>query len=102
MQAKSCSLNASIKLALLGKGCDEKRFNYDKFFDPLANDICHLGQQGVFVNHCNNNLRGSVYCVCSDNVGVHSLAGFQEHFQAEYLCRSCVASKVDIQTQGAS
>lgn len=82
LPAKCRSTLASIQLALLGKSCDVKRFGFDKFFDPLVKDIGHLEQQGVFVKLLNSNLKGTVFCVCADNLGAYSLAGFQENFQA--------------------
>lgn len=43
-----------------------------------------------------------MYCVCADNLGEPGLAGFQESFQVENLCRFCNVSKNDIQTKDAS
>lgn len=47
-------------------------------------------------------MRGTVFCVCADNLGAHALAGFQESFQVQHLCRFCLASKGDIQTKNFS
>lgn len=89
----------SIQLALLGRSSDVKKFGFGKFFEPLTKELKILEQQGVFVKVLDSHLRGTVFCVCADNLGAHSLAGFQESFQVEYLCRFCLARKVDIQTK---
>lgn len=102
LPAKFRSTLPSIQLALLGKSNDVKKFGFDKFFDPLLKDMKDLEQQGVFVEALNAHLRGTVFCVCADNLGAHGLAGFQESFQAENLCRFCQVSKDDIQKQDAS
>lgn len=38
----------------------------------------------------------NVFCVCADNLGAHSLAGFQESFNVDKFCRFCLISHSQI------
>lgn len=86
----------SIQLAALGKSVDVRTFGYDKFLSPLTKDLCNLEQRGVFVPALAQYVKGTVFCVCADNLGANSLAGFQESFNAEKFCRFCLISKTEI------
>lgn len=44
-------------------------------------------------------MKGTVITVAADNLGAHSLAGFNESFSGHYICRFCTASKLDIQSK---
>lgn len=85
-------------MALFGRSTDVKQFGFERFFHPLLNDLKILETDGIFVDQLNENLRGSVFIVCADNLGAHSLAGFQENLSVDKCCRFCLASKKDIQT----
>ncbi len=99
LPAKFCSTLPSIQHALFGKSGDGKKFGFEKFFDPLLKDLGCIEQQGIFVKAINSHLKGTVFCVCGDKLAAHGLAGFQESFQVENLCRFCLANKKDIQTK---
>jgi len=75
----------SIQLAVLGKSDDVRLFGYEKFLDPLMKDLKCLEQTGVFVPALSQYLKGTVFCVSADNLGAHSLAGFQESFNVEKI-----------------
>ena len=60
-----------------------KQFGFEKFLSPLIKDLKSLEQTGVFVKTLNNHIKGSVFCVCADNLGAHALAGFQESFNVK-------------------
>ena len=92
----------SIHLALLGKTCDVKQFGYEKFFSPLIKDLKSLEQTGVFVQTLDNYVKGSVFCVCADNLGAYSLAGFQESFNIKKFCRFCLTHRGEIATTAIS
>lgn len=51
----------------------------------------------MFVQSLGSNLKGTVLYVSADNLGAHSLSGFQESFNVEKFCRFCLANRVDIQ-----
>lgn len=40
----------------------------------------------VFVETLDKFVKGTVFCVCPDNLGAHGLAGFQEAFNVEKFC----------------
>lgn len=42
-------------------------------------------------------MKGTVLYVSADNLGAHSLAGFQESFTVQHPCRVCMAERRDIQ-----
>ncbi|XP_071337763.1 uncharacterized protein [Trachinotus anak] len=92
----------SIHLALLGKTSDVKQFGYEKFLSPLLKDLKSLEQTGLFVQTLNNYVKGSVFCVCADNLGAHALAGFQESFNVKNFCRFCVTNRGEIATTAIS
>lgn len=98
LPAKFRSSLTSIQLALLGKSVDVKQYGYEKFLEPLINDIKCLEQEGIFVEVLDQFIKGTVFCVCADNLGAHSLAGFYESFTVEKFCRFCLISKDQIAT----
>lgn len=95
---KFCSTLPLIQLALLGKSVDVKQFGYDAFLHPLIKDIQFLETNGVFVEALDTFVKGTVFFVCADNLGAHSLAGFQESFNVEHFCRFCFIHRDQINT----
>lgn len=102
LPAKYRSSLHSIQLAVFGKSADVHQFGYEKFLDPLIKDIKSLEQEGVFVEVLERYVKGTVFCVCADNLGAHGLAGFQESFNVEKFCRFCLISRKEIDTREAS
>lgn len=98
LDAKFRSSLPLIQLALLGKSTDVKLFGYDKFLYPLINDIQSLEQEGVFIGALDRFVKGTVFCVCADNLGAHGLAGFQESFNVDKFCRFCLISRTQVST----
>ena len=88
----------STHLALLGKTFDSKQFGYETFLSPLIKDLKSLEQTGVFEQTLNNYVKGSVFCVSADNLGAHTLAGFQESFNVNNFCRFCLTNQGEIAT----
>lgn len=89
------SLHA-IQLAVLCKASAVKQYGYEKVLHPLVQDLKTLEKHGIFVERLGECLLGTVLCVSADNLGAHSLAGFQESFIMEHPCR-CMVKKSEIQ-----
>lgn len=85
-----------IQLACLGKTVDVRQFGYDAFLYPLIKDLGFLEKIGVYIEALDTFVKGTVFCVCADNLGAHSLAGFQEAFNVEKFCRFCCISRDQI------
>ena len=98
LQEKFRSTLPLIHLAVLGKSVDVKLFGYDAFLYPLIKDIKSLEKHGVFVEVLGKFVKGTVFCVCADNLGAHSLAGFHESFNVEKFCRFCCLNRDQIAT----
>lgn len=62
-------------------------FGYEKFLDPLIKDVKSLEQVGIFAPALQQYIKGTVFCICADNLGAHGLAGFQESFIVEKFCQ---------------
>lgn len=88
---------SSIYLAALCKNVHIKQYGYSKVLERLIRDLQHLESTGVFVKTLGSCIKGTVLYVSADNLGAHSLAGYQESFNVEKSCRFCLASLKDIQ-----
>lgn len=88
---------SSIYLATLCYSSDIKTFGYDRILEPLLKDIEVLENQGLYVQKLGASVTGTLLYVSSDNLGAHSLAGFQESFSAGKVCRFCLADRENIQ-----
>ncbi|KAL2101492.1 hypothetical protein ACEWY4_003253 [Coilia grayii] len=88
---------SSIYLAVLCKAIHIKQYGYSKVFEPLIRDLQYLETTGVFVKRVGSCIKGTVLFVSADNLGAHSLAGYQESFSVDKFCRFCLASLKDIQ-----
>ena len=88
---------SSIYLTALCKTVHIKQYGSSKVLEPLIRDIEHLEVTGVFVKRLGSCIKGTVVYVSADNLGAHSLAGYQESFNVEKFCRFCLASLKDIQ-----
>lgn len=90
------SINIIINLSSgVVQNCTQE-YGYSKVLEPLIRDL-ELLERGVFVQSLGSNLKGTVLYVSADNLGAHSLAGFQESFNVDTFCRFCMASRVDLQ-----
>lgn len=78
LPAKFHSTLSLIQLAVLGKSADVKQFGYDAFLYTLIKDIQFLENHRVFIEVLDKCVKGTIFCVCADNLGAHSLAGFHK------------------------
>lgn len=83
LSAQFHSSLSTIQLAVLGKIDNVKKFGYDKFLDLFINHLRTFEQDGIHIKALDNHLKGTVFCVCADNLAAHGLAGFQESFCVE-------------------
>ncbi|XP_057181928.1 uncharacterized protein LOC130548896 [Triplophysa rosa] len=79
----------SIYLACLSYSSDVKKYGYSAILEPLLKDIEVLEKQGIYVQKLGDNIQGTVLYVSADNLGAHSLGGFQENFNVDKFCRFC-------------
>ncbi len=70
---------------------------YADVLHPLVQDLVSFEKHGVYVEQLGECVKGTLLFVSADNLGSHSLAGFQESFTVEHPCRFCLAKKSDIQ-----
>lgn len=77
----------SIQLAALGKSIDVRKFGYERYLEPLLKDLKFIEEYGA---EALENFGIKLFCVCTDNLGAHSLAGFQESFSVDKFCRFCL------------
>lgn len=87
----------SINLALLCKANDVKKFGYATFLEPLLKDLIILEEEGIFLPAIGKNIRGTAFCVSSDNLGAHALSGLVESFTGHYICRFCIGDRSEYQ-----
>lgn len=97
LPAKFRSSLSSIQLAALGRSEDVKHYGFERFFAPLLRDISVLEKDGIYVEAKRHNVKGTIFCVCADNLAAHGLAGFQESFSVSNFCRFCVVSRETLQ-----
>jgi len=81
----------NIQLVLLCKETDFKYFGHEKVFLPLIHDLKKI-EEGIWIRFEDNEvlLKGTLSCICGDNLGSHCIAGFCENFSTvSYFCRYC-------------
>ena len=69
-----------------------KKYGYDQVLQPHLQDLKTLEQDGIFVYLLGRCVKGTVQVVLADNLGAHSIAGFNESFTAGHICRFCTAT----------
>lgn len=89
---------SSIYLATLCRRKDIITCGYERIHEPLIKDIALLENHGLFVRRLGAIVTGTILYVSADNLGAHSLAGFQECFNGGKFCRFCLADHNDIQS----
>lgn len=52
----------------------------------------------MFVKILDSYVKGSVCCVCADNLGARALAGSQENVNVKNFCRFCLTNRGDTAT----
>lgn len=76
-----------------------KKFGYERYLEPLLKDLKFIEEYGTDVSE---NFRVKLFCVSADNLGAHSLAGFQESFRVDKFWCFCLVSHSQIATVKAT
>lgn len=92
----------AVQLALLCRVNTVKAKGYPEIMAPLIKDLVTLEENGVYIEKLGASIKGTVLYVAADNLAAHSLAGFQESFIVERMCRVCMATGAEIQTTEVS
>lgn len=84
-----------IQLALLANAKTVKKHGFSAVIIPLLRDLKTLEDEGILVQISgrNHRFRGSVTVVVADNLGSHSIGGFQESFNCLRNCRFCMVTR---------
>lgn len=66
----------------------------------ITNELKELWEEGILFVHNGEqiNLKIALAQVCGDNLGLHTLLGFSEGFNANYPCRRCKMHKKECQS----
>lgn len=94
---KFCSSLNSIQLALLCKANTVKACGYSEVLRPLIQNLVLLEKHGVYMEKLGASVKGTILYISADNLAAHSLAGFQESFVPDKICRFCMASRQEVQ-----
>lgn len=86
------TLKSVIHLELQGKGkkitavywvLGNIAAHHSLALEPLLKDLVILEREGVFVSSLAKNVKGTVQCAVTDNVGARSVGGFVESFSGQ-------------------
>ncbi|XP_047986878.1 uncharacterized protein LOC125226819 isoform X1 [Leguminivora glycinivorella] len=91
----------NIFLALLFHSSDRTTFGNNVIFHPLIEELNFLSELGVDIDvPCfHGKLYFSLALIIGDNLGIHSILGFNETFSSNHPCRICNVSKEELKTQ---
>lgn len=95
------SLLDNIFLAQLFYASDRKEYGNKKIFQKLINEFVFLENNGIeiTINNQHKRVYFKLVLVVGDNLGMNSILGFEESFNAHYFCRFCRMSKEETKTQ---
>lgn len=85
-------------MAQLFFSIDRTTFGNSRIFYPLVQELNSLQQVGITVNFENYScVKLITVLVLGDNLGVNSILGFAEGFNANFYCRFCKCHKEQMQ-----
>lgn len=95
------SLLENIFVAQLFYASDRKEYGNNKIFQHLINEFIFLENNGIEITIDNQHKRVyfKLVLVVGDNLGMNSVLGFEESFNAHYFCRFCSTPKDETKTQ---
>ncbi len=78
-----------MQLVLLCREQDFKNFGQDVVFNQLIKDLKDLEECGIALKD-GKVIKGTLCAIAGDNLGSHSIGGFQENFsRSTFFCRFC-------------
>ncbi|KAB0793118.1 hypothetical protein PPYR_12738 [Photinus pyralis] len=90
----------NIILVSLFHSEDRKQVGNRKILDPIISELTFLEENGITIIINGKTLR--IYfvlgLVIGDNLGLHSIMGFNESFSSNHYCRFCTSSKKDMES----
>lgn len=90
------SLLENIFLAQLFYSHDRQTFGNKKVFKDLINDLLFLENEGltIHIESKPHQIFFTLFLILGDNLGLNSILGFTESFNADYCCRICLSPKI--------
>ena len=88
----------NIHLVSLFHTPDLKKYDFDAILEPLLNHVKQLESQGLSLPFSDEQVHGTISQITGDNLGMHSILGFNESFSSRHFCRLCLLDKDDCQT----
>lgn len=71
---------------------------FDVILEPLINDMIKLESQGLSLPFSDEQVCGTISQITGDNLGMHTILGFNESFSSHLFSRLCLIEKNDSQT----
>lgn len=92
---------ANIFLALLFHSSDRVAFGNHVIFQPLIKELNFLIETGIDIKvpAFQGRLYFALGLIVGDNLGIHSIIGFNETFSSNFPCRICNVTKEAMKTQ---
>lgn len=92
------SVLMNIHLVALFHTQDLQNYGFDVILEPLINDVKILESQGLSLPFSDEPVHGTISQITGDNLGMHTILGFNESFSSRHFCRLCLIEKSDCQT----
>lgn len=92
------SVLMNIHLVSLFHAQDQQKYGFDAILEPLLNDVKKLENQGLSLPFSDQQVYGTIAQITGDNLGMHTILGFNESFSSRHFCRLCLIEKSDAQT----
>lgn len=88
-----------ILLAMLYFSEDKKKYGNSAIFWPLIEELKYIRETGIMVTGVGIIIKFVTVILLGDNLGVHSILGFTESFNAKHYCIFCTSSKAIMEYQ---
>ena len=91
----------NIFLFLLFNTLDRQIYSNQLVFDRAIEELNFLYTEGIVVDHHTGpkRLHFSISNIVADNLGIHSILGFNESFRSNLFCHFCLTKYSDINTK---